>query len=260
MILLSQQESLAELEKLCASDRHSILLEGVTGCGKTYLAQQYANMLGIPDFQQIEPTVSSIRDAIDTCLMLDNRVVLCIENLDKGVPAASYTLLKFLEEPTDNAYIVVTCRNVSRIPDTIVSRSAAISISPPVRKDIDQFASTKHSSRYPAVCSRNIWKCVKTFGEVDTVMRLTDSQLDYLESLSALLSGTEPVSTMMWKLGHFPDNSETPVELGIRYLMELNRDPHFQHCGISCIRDMAQANIAPHIALAKFCFDIRYSV
>ena len=258
MNFVSQQESLNELNKLCKANRHSVLLEGVTGCGKTYLAKQYSNMLGIPDFQIVDPTVQAIREAIDTCSMLESKVVLCIENLDKGVPAASYTLLKFLEEPTDNAYIVVTCRNINKVPDTIVSRSATISVSPPLKQDIETFAQSKHSARYGRVSRKPIWSCVRTFGDADTVMRMTDVQLDYFDSLAELLNLTETVSGMMWKIGHYPDNTETPTELVIRYLMELSHSQYVQRCGIACIKDMTQANIAQHIAVAKFCFDIKY--
>lgn len=259
MDFVSQRQSWQELVSLYNANRHSVLIEGTPGCGKTYLAKYYADFLGIEDFQVIQPTVQSIREAIDTCCLLENRVVLCIENLDRGVPAASYTLLKFLEEPTDNSYIVVTCRNLNKVPDTIISRSSVISVSPPLRQDIESFAMSKHSSRYPVVSKTRLWSCVRTFGDADTVLRMTDVQLDYFESLSTILTNPDSVSGMMWKIGHYPDNTETPTELVIRYLMELSQNSHIQKCGIECIRDMSQANIAQHIAIAKFCFDIKYT-
>lgn len=259
MDFVSQKQSLKELESLQKANRHSVLIEGVPGCGKTYLARYYANLLGIEDFQVVSPTVQAIREAIDTCCLLENRVVLCIENLDKGVPAASYTLLKFLEEPTDNSYIVVTCRNLNKVPDTIISRSSVISVSSPLRQDIETFARSKHGSRYPIVSRTKLWSCVRTFGDADAVLRMTDVQLDYFDSLSNFLSSPDSVSSMMWKIGHYPDNTETPTELVIRYLMELSNNPHVQRCGIRCIRDISQASIAQHIAVAKFCFDIKYT-
>lgn len=258
MEFVSQVEALKQLQSLRQADRHSVLIEGVAGCGKTYLAKQYANMVGIEDFQIVEPNVQSIRDAIDTCMVMDNKVVLCIENLDTGVPAASYTLLKFLEEPTSNVWVVVTCRNINKVPDTIISRSAVVNVSPPLVKDIELFSQTKHASRYPIVSKRSVWGCVRTFGDADTVLRMTDSQLDYFDSLRGFFMNLQPVSTMMWTIVHYTDNTETPVELVIRFLSYINNDPYIQKCAIQCLKDMTQSNIAQHICIAKFCFDTKY--
>ena len=105
MILNCQKEPIQELKQLADSDRHSVLVEGPSGCGKSYLAKQYAAMLGISDFAVINPTVQDIRDSINGSYNLDSPIVLCIENLDCGVPAASYTILKFLEEPLSHVYL-----------------------------------------------------------------------------------------------------------------------------------------------------------
>ena len=49
---------------------------------------------------------------------IDTDVIICVENLDKGNPAAAQVLLKNLEEPSDHVYFVITCRNIKRVPDT----------------------------------------------------------------------------------------------------------------------------------------------
>ena len=94
MNFICQKYSLNELQQLANKDRHSVLIEGSSGCGKTYLARQYAQMIDVYDFINVEPKVQDIRNTIDSCLQLGNKVVICIENLDKGVSGASYTLLK----------------------------------------------------------------------------------------------------------------------------------------------------------------------
>ena len=68
----------------------------------------------------------------------------------------------------------------------------------------------------------------------------------------------QPVSTMMWTIGHYTDNTETPVELVVRFLSYINNDPYIQKCAIHCLKDMSQSNIAQHICIAKFCFDTKY--
>ena len=254
----SQISSIEELHNLCNSNRHSILLSGPPGCGKTYLAKTFSDMLNIQDFEIISPTVQSIRDAVDSCILLEHKVVLCIENLDTGVSAASYTLLKFLEEPIDNVYIVVTCRNILGIPDTIISRSTTISVPPPLISDLDDFAREKYKNNYEIYSKHLLWKCMRTFTDVDIFMKLTDSQLDYFDSLKSTLNFKDSVSTLMWKLGHYTDNTETPLELVLRYVIELSDNNYIRRCGIRCIEDITQSRIASHIALAKFCFDVKY--
>ena len=65
MIADSHKEPLAELQTLAQAHRQSVLISGPSGSGKSYLCQQYANMLGIDDFVSIEPKVSDIREAMD---------------------------------------------------------------------------------------------------------------------------------------------------------------------------------------------------
>jgi hypothetical protein len=62
----------------------------------------------------------------------------------------------------------------------------------------------------------------------------------------------------MWKLGHFEDKTETPVELVVRYIMELVNTPHVKQAGIECISDISKGRVAQHAVLAKFAFECKY--
>lgn len=258
MILNCQQNASNELQKLSTMHRQSILIDGPQGCGKTYLASKYASMLQCSDFITIHPTIDDIRTTIEACYQVKDPVVVCIENLDTGVVGASYALLKFLEEPYSNIYIIVTCRNVSKIPDTIVSRSCTVTVSDPTQSDIVSYAETKYSTMYSRVSKSSVWKCADTFQDVDIMMMFSDSQLDYFNSLNSLFPIRDSVSNLVWKLGHFDDNSESPVELVMRYLMSLNVSTFVKQCCISCIQDLASGRIAKHAVLSKFCFDVKY--
>lgn len=258
MKFICQQNTLNELSTLAGKDRHSLLISGPEGCGKTYLACQYAKLLNVEDFQTIQPTVQAIKDSVDICYSLDHPVVLCIENLDTGVSAASYALLKFLEEPMHNVYVVVTCRNINNVPDTIVSRSVCVLSAPPIDLDLIEYAKEKNASKYEDLKSLNIWKCVRTFGDVDIVLNLTPAQIEYFNSLSTVLTFRDTVSNLMWKLGHYPDNSETPIKLVIRYLIEASDDLHVRQAGITCITELSSSRLAAHAVLAKFLFECKY--
>ena len=258
MNFICQKQPLSELDSLRLSDRHSILIEGPSGCGKTYLAMQYASMLGISDFQIVAPKVDDIKSAVDTCIQLNNPVVVCIENLDTGVNAASYALLKFLEEPLPHVYIVVTCRNLQHVPDTIISRSAVVVTAPPVDTDIATYSISANKQKFDELKLTPIWKCVRTFKDADTVLSMTNEQLMYFNNLSQLIKFNDSVSNIVWKIGHYDDNTETPVDLVIRYIMNLVNTPHATAAGISCLNDLAAKRYAAHAVLAKFAFELKY--
>lgn len=258
MIFLCQSEAIDQLQMLANSNRQSILIEGPSGCGKTYLARMYSKLVGVSDFQIISPKVDEIRNAIESCINISEPIVLCIENLDCGLVVASYSLLKFLEEPIPNVYIVVTCRNIRAIPDTIISRSTCVTVAPPINSDISEYSSHVNLSAYNKVKSKKVWNCVRTFKDAEEVMSMNDAKLSYFDSLDQFSNFKDSVSSIVWKMSHYDDNSETPIELVIRYLMDVVNTPFIQHCGIECLRDLSQGRMASHAVLAKFAFNAKY--
>lgn len=261
MKFLCQQSAIEELKSLAESDRHSILIEGNEGCGKTYLASQYANMIGVDDIISVKPKVSDIRSAIDACFQQDNRILICIENLDMGVKEASYTLLKSLEEPISTVYIAITCRNSKRVPDTIISRSTAVTIAPPVDKDLEMYGQNVNFENYHMIHTSLLWKCAHTFSDVNTILNMNANQLQYFDSLSELSKFNGGISDIMWSLGHYDDDSKTatPIELVIRYIMHIRTDKHSQAAGVECLKDLSKGVIAPHAVLAKYAFEMKYA-
>ena len=258
MISNSHKEPLSQLQLLAQSNRQSIIIEGPSGSGKTYLSKQYANMLNIDDFSIIEPKVSSIREALDACLNLNNNLILEIENLDIGVAAASYTLLKSLEEPLPNVYIIITCRNLRGVPDTIISRSAVVTVGPPTLADIDAYGKEKDTLKFNNVASRLVWQCVRSFSDADAVLEMNIDEIQYYESLSETCKFKESVSNIIWKISHYDSGKECNIELAIRSIIELMKNPFITTCGIDCIRDLNKGRIAQHAVLAKFVFNAKY--
>ncbi len=258
MIFNCQKEPIEELQKLADAKRQSIIIEGASGSGKTYLSHQYANMLQIDDYSSVLPKVADIRDALDSMTELATPVVLCVENLDTGVAAASYTLLKTLEEPQPNLYLVITVRNIKMVPDTIISRSAVISTSVPRLEDIDEFGKFTNLPRYEVIKDRLAWRCARSFSDASQVLAMTNDQINYYESLSQVCQFKDNVSNIIWTLGHYQDNQPCNVELAIRAVMELMHNNFITKCGIDCIRELSANRIAQHAVLAKFVFNAKY--
>lgn len=254
----SQKFALQQLKQFADRDVHSIVIEGPEGCGKTFIAKEFARLVNISDFMSVAPKVSELKQTMTTCIDLGTPVVLCIENLDIGVLSASYSLLKFLEEPLPTVYVIVTCRNIENIPDTIVSRCPVATVATPHVGDLEEYAKIRNTAAYSAVAHLPIWRCVRTFKDVDTVLGFRDDQLLYFQSLSTVLRFKDTVSNLMWKLGHFDDKSEAPTILVIRYLVEISDDPHVKAAGIQCISELSKSRIAAHAIIAKFIFECKY--
>lgn len=258
MIFKSQNEATEELNKLAATNRQSVIIEGPSGSGKSYLSKEYANLLQVTDYMIVQPKVAEIREALDSSQELGTPVVLCIENLDLGVAAASYTLLKSLEEPAPNVYIVITCRNMKMIPDTIVSRSAVVTVGPPTNDDIDLYGQSKNKLKFNLVKERLVWQCTRSFADVDNILEMTNEEVDYYESLSELCHFKDNIANMTWTIGHYKSGKDCNIELAIRSIMELMHKPFITQIGIQCLRDLNQGRIAQHAVLAKFLFNAKY--
>lgn len=253
-----QISAMQQLKQFVDRDIHSLVIEGPEGCGKTFIAREFAKLMNVSDFLVVASKVSELKQTMDDCAYLQTPVVICVENLDTGVPAASYSLLKFLEEPLPSVYTIVTCRNIENIPDTIVSRCPVATVSSPNELDRKDYAMLRNSAAFTAVCKHPIWRCTRTFKDVDMVLGFNPDQLSYFEDLVNILRFKDTVSSLMWKLGHYADNSEAPVLLVIRYLVEISNDPHIKSAGMRCISELSKSRIASHAVLAKFIFECKY--
>lgn len=257
MNFIHQSNAEAELYKLAESKRHSVLIEGPAGSGKSYLAYEYANKLGISDVTTVSATVSDIRQMADSTAVLTNPMLICIENLDSGVPAASYTLLKFLEEPRDNVYVVVTARNIRGVPETIISRSVCVSIGEPTSADLAEYGKQKDNTLYLLRSKESIWEICRSFSDVDILFKMSPAQLEYFKGLSSL-SLKDTTSNLMWKLGHYDDNSESPSSLVFRYIYATSEDVRIKKYALQCLSELDSSRIAAHAVLAHFIFNCKY--
>lgn len=254
--LKNQQSAYLTLQDFAKGDKHSVIIEGPKQCGKTEMAREYAKLLGIQDFQLVKPTVNELREVIDSCCQIENNIVLCIENLDDGVVAASYTMLKFLEEPRKNTYIVITCSSCYRLPDTIISRSHIATINPPTVDDIYSIAGSRGINLN--TLSAELRSCCNNFADIDIISKLDRDKVDYLHTLASSATWRDCVSNIVWKLGHWPDNAEAPITFVIRYLMNSMKNPVVYQAGCKCLQDLDDNTLGTHLTLSKFAYECKY--
>lgn len=254
----SQLEPLEALRQLSNSRRNSIVISGPGGSGKTHLAKTYGKLCGCEDVIFVSPTVGEVRDAVSFFYTVESNILAVFENLDDGLPGASYALLKFLEEPLSNVFLVVTCRNLRGLPDTIASRAAVVELGPPTLSDIVSFAVEKDKNKFESVSKCDVWNVVRSFSDVDLLYSMSTEKLAYFDFIASKLHSKESVSTLSWMLGHYQDNSETPVELVIRYILCKHKDKYIQSVCLDCLKDLRFSRIASSSVLSKLAFELKY--
>lgn len=255
--MICQQDCLSKLNQFASSNQHSVVIEGPKGSGKTFMAKMFSSYINSDDFSIIHPKIEEIRDCVDNLYKINNKTVVCVENLDEGVLGCAYTLLKSLEEPRSNVYFVVTCSSINSIPDTIVSRCVVCSISPPRISDVNNYIKKYHSDKN-ANTYQSLLSCATSFSDADYICSLSFEQCQYIESLSDVLNFKEPISSLSWKLSHFSDNSEAPVKMIIRYLTKLAPTPYIKNCGIECLNYLDTGRISLSSILGKYLFKCKY--
>lgn len=97
---------------------HSFILLGKEGCGKTTLLNEISSKLGI-DVADLDGKLTF--DEIDRCLMSPEPHIYRIDSTGMTQKEQN-SLLKFLEEPSDTAYIAIECRNSSELLETVLNR------------------------------------------------------------------------------------------------------------------------------------------
>lgn len=213
----NQIEAVHELRSLASSGKQSILIHGESGCGKTYLAQMYHRFVGTSQFIQIGNTMHDIRDFIMNAYDVNERTAVCIENVDVGSDGVSQAILKILEEPPKNIYIVITARNVKQIPVTILSRCSVVYVSHFRFDDLMRYAKANYGLRSESI-KDDLKSLCKNPNDVDFIMSLQPQDFEYLKSISSIINDKTPIATASWKLQSFPSGTKIPIQMLIRSL------------------------------------------
>ena len=254
-----QSSAISNLQMISDRDFHGIIIQGPSGSGKTYLAKHFAYLKGNIEFHKVNPSIGDIKEVLDKCIYDNYHAVICIENLDEGVQSCANPLLKTLEECPSNIYIVITCNNLSNIPDTIISRCFVVCCNNPTRSDLVNYGIQFDATKHEYLKDRLIYKTIFSFSDIHYIYKLSLDSIKYMEEeLPKLLSFKDSVSTITWKLQHSSDNSEIEIKYIICYIKLLSNDISFYKKCLNCLNELDNNSISTNAVLSKFVFDSKY--
>lgn len=98
------------------------IITGRKGQGKKTLIKELAQRFNIP-VVGVETKIDDIRYMIDTAYTQTNPIIYLISDADDMSLGAKNSLLKIIEEPPQQAYFIMTLKQIENILDTIKSRA-----------------------------------------------------------------------------------------------------------------------------------------
>lgn len=125
--MIGQRVIQARIEEMIPNFPRFLILEGAWGSGKKLLAKQISKMLNL-EFVLVGTGVSDVRDAIASSNTVTVPTMYVIADADSMSVVAKNALLKVLEEPSNNAYFVMTLQSTEFMLPTILSRGQVLSM------------------------------------------------------------------------------------------------------------------------------------
>lgn len=134
------QEKLKEHFGMMLPDRipKMCIFVGEQGQGKYTFAKQTAEYIG-DIYEPNSLKVDDIRAMVEDAQSLSRKRVYILRNADDMTVQAQNALLKFAEEPTSNAYIMLTVEHEDNILPTIKSRGSIYNLEPYTKNDLKHF-------------------------------------------------------------------------------------------------------------------------
>lgn len=145
MYVCGQKNLLQDIDTLVKNNkfpRFSIIV-GDTGFGKKVISEYIAKQLEA-SFVPCSVDVESVRDTIANAYEMTEKTLYMFFDCDGMSTQAKNALLKVTEEPPNNAYFIMTVRDISNILGTLISRGTMFHIAPYSINDLDDFIATKN--------------------------------------------------------------------------------------------------------------------
>ena len=113
----------------------TLMLQGEWGCGKHTLSKLISEKLGI-DYQDITDNLTL--DIIEQITLSPTPRVYVIDTSKISIKEQN-VILKFLEEPLKNSYIILLTENKNKLLNTVINRCVCLSFEQYTDEELEQF-------------------------------------------------------------------------------------------------------------------------
>lgn len=203
MYICGQEKLRSSIDKLIKDDkfpRFSIIC-GNVGFGKKVISDYIARSLGA-NLRPCDVSVDSVREAISEAYNIVDRTVYMFFDCDDMSSNAKNALLKVTEEPPNDAYFIMTVRDISNVLGTLISRGTVFNLNQYTIKDLDDFIEHKNYKfdkkelsivHQICVCPKDIM--IASEIDIKEVYDLADKFIQYIGQVS--LANELKISTQL---------------------------------------------------------------
>lgn len=197
---------------------HFLLIAGDEGSGRKSLAYLFAEAIDAQVAVVTDLAVSNVRSTIEAAYNIDAKIVYLFVNADSMSAAAKNSLLKFTEEPPENAYIIMTLRAIENTLFTLQSRSQHIVTAPYAYEELKQLCEEERLCKIATTPGMLQKLQSMPAEEVDTMIDTASKLVNYVDKVS-LANALKSASSIKFK------ESDKGIEFDlliatIRYILE----------------------------------------
>lgn len=191
MYICGQKELISRIDNLTDKNKFPrfCIISGGEGFGKKVLSEYISKKLGCV-FVPCDIKVESVRETIYNAYAVSNKTLYMFFDCDNMSLAAKNALLKVTEEPPNNAYFIMTVRDLSSVLGTLISRATVFNMSSYTIDDIKEYAKEKNYSfdskveklvYQICICPKDVAVCSKI--DVSYLYDLADKFIQYIGSV-----------------------------------------------------------------------------
>ena len=161
---------------------HFSILTGQEHIRKLKLINEIVKQIPNCEYYCLESNkIADVRQLIQEAQTLDYKIVYVFPTIEELSINATNTLLKFTEEPPQNAYIIILATDIQDVLPTIRSRGVEFKMSLYTKKQIQEYANTDNEF-FIRLCD--------TFEDVDNVREMLFSRNEDIQLLEEFVQLT----------------------------------------------------------------------
>ena len=140
MYICGQSKLLSKIDHLIDNDRFPrfCIIVGETGHGKKLISDYISKKLGA-NLCPCGVSVEDVRNSIELSYNIIDKTVYMFFDCDSMSIGAKNALLKVTEEPPNNAYYIMTVRDISSVLGTIISRGTVLNLDRYTVSDLQEY-------------------------------------------------------------------------------------------------------------------------